>query len=109
GYDLAQRQGSAMWVGSAEWRVPVAKGLNWDCCDHVIGLRNIYLAAFYDAGEMFSSGQTVGPVAHSIGGGLRLDVAWFSFVERTMLRVDVAKVVNDQTPIQVWFGIQHPF
>jgi hypothetical protein len=48
-------------------------------------------------------------VAHAVGGGLRLDVAWFSFIERTILRFDVAKTVNADTPLQFWFGVQHPF
>src|SRR5262249_11831582 len=35
GFDLSERQGSTVWVGSAEWRVPLAKGLTWDVCDHI--------------------------------------------------------------------------
>lgn len=109
GFDLAERQGSALWVGSVEWRVPLAKGLTWSACDHIAGLRNIYAAAFYDGGDIVSMGHTLGPVAHSIGAGLRLDVSWFAFVERTMIRLDLAKVVNVEAPVQVWLGVQHPF
>jgi hypothetical protein len=109
GFDLADRQGSTVWVGSVEWRLPLAKGLTWDCVDHIFGLRNIYSALFYDIGDAYTSGHSNGPVAHSIGAGLRLDVSWFGFVERTMLRLDVARAVNTDTPTQVWFGIQHPF
>jgi hypothetical protein len=109
GFDLAQRQGSVVWVGSVEWRVPLAKGMVYDCCDHVAGLRNIYAAAFYDAGNAYVNGHQTGDVAHAVGGGLRLDVAWFGLIERTTLRFDVAKTVNANTPVQFWFGIQHPF
>jgi hypothetical protein len=109
GYDQSQRQGSAVWVGSLEWRLPLAKGLHVDCCDHILGLRNVYGAAFYDIGDAYTLNHSVGPVAHAVGGGLRFDVAWFGFVERTTLRVDVAKTVNDNTPLQVWFGVQYPF
>jgi hypothetical protein len=109
GFDLAQRQGSAVWVGSLEWRAPLAKGLNWDVCDHIVGLRNIYGAAFYDVGDAYVRNHQVGPVAHAVGGGLRLDMAWFGFVERTMLRLDIAKTLNADTAYQVWFGIQQPF
>jgi hypothetical protein len=38
-----------------------------------------------------------------------VDVAWVSFVERTTLRFDFAKTVNERSPVQFWFGIQHPF
>jgi hypothetical protein len=109
GFDLSQRQGNAVWVASVEWRVPLAKGLTWDVCDHIVGLRNIYGAAFYDVGDAYNLNHSVGPVAHGVGGGLRLDVAWFGFVERTMLRLDFAKAINADTGMQVWFGIQQPF
>jgi hypothetical protein len=109
GYDLQQRQGSLVWVGSVEWRVPLAKGLAWDFCDHVAGVRSIYLAPFYDAGDAYIRGHQVGDVAHALGAGLRVNVAWFGLIERTTLRFDVAKTVNDSSPVQFWFGIQHPF
>jgi hypothetical protein len=109
GFDLAQRQGSLVWVGSLEWRVPVATGLNCDLLDHSAGLRNIYAAAFYDVGDAYLRGHPLGDVAHAVGGGLRFDVAWFGFIERTILRVDIAKTLNASTPLQVWVGVQHPF
>lgn len=110
GYDLAQRQGSMVWVGSLEWRVPIARHLHWDCCDHVFGLRNIYSAFFYDVGDAYLKGHSIGgDVSHALGTGLRLDIAWFSFVERTILRFDTAKTINDNTPFQFWLGIEHPF
>jgi hypothetical protein len=109
GYDLSARQGSLVWVGSVEWRVPLARDLKWDCCDHVARLRNIYGAAFYDAGNAYLRGHPLGDTAHALGAGLRLDVAWFGLIERTTLRFDVAKTVNDTSRVQFWFGLQHPF
>ncbi|HMC66647.1 MAG TPA: M1 family aminopeptidase, partial [Gemmataceae bacterium] len=109
GYDMAQRQGSLAWVASAEWRIPIATGITWDVLDHTAGLRNIYLAAFYDVGDAYLRNRQIGPIAHAFGAGIRLDIAWFSFIERSLFRVDVAKTINDNTPVQVWFGVQHPF
>jgi hypothetical protein len=109
GFDMAERQGSAVWVGSAEWRVPLLTGLNWDCCDHCVGLRNVYGALFYDVGNAYQNNQQVGPIAHDVGGGLRLDVTWFSLVERTILRFDAAKAVNSSSSWQFWFGLNQPF
>jgi hypothetical protein len=109
GFDQAQRQGSSVWVGSVEWRVPLARGLTVDAVDHVFGLRNVYGAAFYDVGNAYANGHQTGPVAHAVGGGLRFDVSWFGFVERTTLRFDVAKTVNADTPVQFLFGVQYPF
>src|SRR5208282_3464803 len=98
-----------IWVGSAEWRVPLAKGLTWDVCDHVVGARNLYGALFYDVGDAYALGHQDGPIAHSVGAGLRLDLAWFGFVERSALRFDIAKVLNDNTPVEFWFGVGYPF
>ena len=109
GFDLAERQGSLVWVASAEWRVPVVRGINWDVADHVAGLRSIWLVAFYDAGAIYANGHLVDNVAHAVGLGARFDVAWFSFIERTMIRFDVAKTINADSPVQFWLGVQHAF
>ncbi|HEV3260265.1 MAG TPA: M1 family aminopeptidase [Gemmataceae bacterium] len=109
GFDLMQRQGSMVWVGSLEWRAPLARGLTWDCVDHMVGLRNIWAATFYDAGDVYLKGHSVGGLVHDAGVGLRLDMAWFSFVERTILRLDVAKALNANTPTQFWLAVEHPF
>jgi hypothetical protein len=109
GFDVQERQGNAVWVASLEWRIPIVRHVNWDCCDHVAGIRNVYVAPFYDVGDAYVLGHEVGPVAHALGVGLRLDVAWLSVIERTTLRFDVAKTVNSSAPWQFWFGIQHAF
>jgi hypothetical protein len=109
GFSLAQRQGNALWVGSVEWRFPVLRDVNWSCFDHALCLRNIYAAAFTDVGDVYQKGQSVGGVAEAVGAGLRLDVAWFTFVERTILRLDAARTINSAAPMQLWAGIEHPF
>ncbi|WP_168219280.1 M1 family aminopeptidase [Limnoglobus roseus] len=109
GYDLAERQGSALWVANAELRVPLARDVTWDVLDHVAGARNVWLAGFYDVGGVYSNGRVVKNVAHALGAGIRVDTALFSFIERVTLRFDVAKTINDNTPFQFWFGVQHAF
>ena len=96
-------------VGSLEWRIPVLNHLNWDFCDHVAGVRSIWVAPFYDVGNAYLQGHATGPVAHAPGLGLRFDVAWLGLIERTTLRFDVAKTVNSPAPLQFWFGITQPF
>src|SRR5262249_27293654 len=109
GFDLDERQGSAVWVASLEWRVPLVQRVNWDLCDHVVGIRNIYVAPFYDVGNAYVNGHEVGPVAHAVGAGLRVNVALFSLIERSTLRFDFAKTLNSSTPWQFWFGFTVPF
>lgn len=109
GFDLKERQGNAVWIASLEWRIPIVRHVNWDVCDHVAGIRNIYVAPFYDVGDTYLLNHSLGPVAHAVGAGLRVDVAWLSLIERTNLRFDFAKAVNTTAPWQFWFGIQVPF
>jgi hypothetical protein len=109
GLERIDRQGNAVWLASLEWRVPLWTDMDCDLCGRVARVRHLYAAAFYDVGAIYRDGHSVDDIAHSFGAGLRFDVAIFSFVERTTLRLDVAKVINDSTPVQVWFGFQHPF
>ena len=109
GFDLAERQGSFLWVLNSEVRWPLALDVRWDALDHFVGVRNVYAATFYDVGAVYDNGRVVDNVAHTLGVGLRADVAIFSFIERAVLRFDVGKAVNEATPFQFWFGVQHPF
>ncbi len=109
GFDIAQRQGSLTWLTSVEWRVPILQYCKHDYFDHIAGIRNVYLAPFYDVGQAYLNGKGLGDIAHAVGVGLRVDVQWLGIIERTMLRMDVAQAINTGTPLQFWFGIQHPF
>ncbi len=110
GFDIAERQGSLMWVGNVELRVPLARQVTWDALDHTVGARNVWLASFYDVGAVYANGRPVGGnIAHAVGMGLRVDVAIFSFIERATLRFDVGKTLNAATPVQFWLGVQHAF
>jgi hemolysin activation/secretion protein len=109
GFDLAEKQGSFLWVANAEARLPVLRDLRWNFVDRVIGIRNVYFAAFYDVGGVYVNGSRVGSVAHALGGGFRVDASFFSFIERATVRFDFAKTLNAATPFQFWFGVQHPF
>lgn len=110
GFDLAERQGSALWVGNLELRLPLARDVTWDALDHTVGVRNVWLATFYDVGAVYASGRLVGGnVAHAVGMGVRVDTAIFSFIERATLRFDVGKPLNGGAPLQFWFGVQHAY
>jgi len=109
GFDLRERQGNMNWIGSVEWRVPIVQNVCWDVCDHVAGVRNVYLAPFYDVGQSYVNHESQGEVAHAVGIGLRVDVTWLGLIERTMLRFDAARTINSNVPWQFWVGISHPF
>jgi len=66
-------------------------------------------SAVLQATAVYSDGDRVANVAHTVGVGLRVDLAFFGFIERATVRLDVAKSVNNATPVQFWLGVQHPF
>jgi len=109
GFDLQERQGSALWVANVEARMPVFRDVRWNFVDRILGVRNVDLAAFYDVGAIYNNGDRINNTAHAVGAGLRVDLAFFSFIERAVVRFDVAKTVNAATPVQFWFGVQQPF
>ncbi|HET6571982.1 MAG TPA: M1 family aminopeptidase [Fimbriiglobus sp.] len=109
GFDLEERQGSFLWVANTELRLPLARNVRWNVLDNLVGGRNLYAAGFYDVGAVYADGRSVGGVAHALGAGLRLDLAFFSFIERATVRFDVGKTINAATPFQFWFGVQQPF
>ncbi len=110
GFGMGQRQGSSLWLASLEWRVPILRHTHYcEPVDHIMVLNNVYGAVFSDVGDVYAHGHSAGPVAYDLGAGLRLDVTWFGFVERTTLRLDVARAVNVDAPVQVWFGANMPF
>jgi hypothetical protein len=109
GLSLGARQGSSVWLASLEWRFPILRHTHYDAIDHIMALNNVSGALFYDVGDAYVAGHSEGPVAHGIGGGLRCDVTWFGFVERTTLRFDVAKALNVSGPVEFLFGANMPF
>lgn len=110
GFDTAERQGSCLWIGSVEVRLPIHRDLDLDFLDHMVRLKNVYVAPFYDIGDIYLNGRSLGPVAHAVGLGLRFDVAFFSFLERATLRFDIAQPLKSTTnSTQFWFGLQQPF
>ena len=110
GYDLAQRQGSNLWVGNLEMRIPIVPDMHYDVLDHTVVARSLWFAGFYDVGDVYANGREVGGrIAQAVGCGLRVDVAIFSFIERATFRFDIAKTINDSTPVQLWFGMQNAF
>ena len=109
GFDYAECQGSCMWVGSAEVRLPVCPHADVDLFDRIVRIENIYVVPFYDVGDMYVNHETVGGVAHALGLGLRFDLSFFRFLERATLRLDAAQAINSNTGVQFWFGLQQAF
>jgi hypothetical protein len=74
-----------------------------------VRIENIYLAPFYDVGDMYINHHSQGPVAHALGLGIRGDISFFRFLERSTLRIDIAQAIHSDTGVQFWFGLMQPF
>ncbi|HMP17387.1 MAG TPA: BamA/TamA family outer membrane protein, partial [Gemmatales bacterium] len=110
GLDRNDAEGDAGWVTSLEWRLPLWKSANTDFLYRIGEMQNLFVTIFYDGGEIYLNGNSnSGGVVHSVGAGLRLDLAWLGFIERTTIRLDLAKTINRDDPVQFWFGLQHAF
>jgi hypothetical protein len=109
GFDVFERQGSCLWLASVELRVPVKRDVGVDFVDRILRLNNVYVAPFYDVGDAYVAGRSLGPVAHAVGIGFRFDVSFFSFLERATVRLDLAQTIGMDTRPQFWFGLQQPF
>ncbi len=106
--DLTAQEGSAVWLLTVEWRFPIRQGINRGFLDHLITWNNLYGAVFYDVGESRLPGGW-GPVVHGPGVGLRFDTTLFSFLERAVLRVDLAQPIGLPGGPVMWFGLNQVF
>lgn len=108
--DLVTEEGSALWLMTFEWRFPLWREVDRDFLDHILSVRNLYGAAFYDVGQSYLDDRW-GPVVHGPGFGLRLDVSLFTFIERAVLRFDIAQPIGlggEYGPV-LWFGLNQIF
>jgi hypothetical protein len=108
--DLSQFTGSSVWLATLEWRYPLWREIDQDFLDHTVGLRNLIGAIFYDVGQSYFHGEW-NPVVHGVGVGLRVDVALFAFLERAVLRIDIAQPLGIGTSLGpvLWFGLNQVF
>jgi hypothetical protein len=106
--DLQQNLGSSVWLGTVEWRFPIWGELDYDVVDHIASGRNLLGGIFYDVGQSYLRGH-FSPVVNGVGVSLGVDVALFSFLERAVVRVDLAQPVNNGKGPILWFGINQVF
>jgi hypothetical protein len=108
--DLSQDLGSSVWLMTFEWRYPIWCDLDYDMLDHVVNVRNLLGAVFYDVGQSYLHGNW-SPVVNGVGVGLRIDTVLFSFLERAAIRIDIAQKVGQGSNLGpvIWFGLNQVF
>ena len=110
GYGRKTVRGANAVLGVAEYRVPLVRNIDWYVFDRIFGLRQIDGAAFAEAGQAWFSSFTDSELKKDVGLGIRVHVDLLGFLEKAVVRVDVAEAVNDsEEDPHVWFGINSVF
>ncbi len=110
GYGRKTIRGSNTLLGSMEYRFPLKERIGLYALDNILGLESISGVAFFDAGQSWFSKFEDARLKKNAGVGLRFKVSIGSFLEKVIVRADVAKAVNDSAEdTQFWFGINHAF
>lgn len=101
-------EGNAFWLGSAEWRFPIAGDLNYDVLDNTASLNGVDGSVFYDVGRSYLLNEAQGKTDHAIGVGLYWRIPILSFVENLTVRTEYGYSVTNETG-NFWFGLYRAF
>ena len=110
GFDRKTIRGSNTYLASLEYRFPLLEGLNYRIADNILGLESIGGVIFFDAGQSWFEDFGDSRFKKDAGFGLRTTVNIGSFLEKIVVRVDIAQAIHEskQDP-RFWFGINHAF
>lgn len=110
GYGSKEIQGSHCFFAGVEYRFPVLKDLKIYLPFDIANLNSIQGVFFIDAGKAWHSSYKESDFKKNAGLGLRFHFNICGGLERTSVRVDAAKPVNDpKQDIHYWFGINQAF
>ncbi|MCR4336400.1 MAG: BamA/TamA family outer membrane protein, partial [Candidatus Omnitrophica bacterium] len=109
GFDRKTVRGSNGLLGSLEYRFPLRDRINWYFLDNFFELEKIDGVVFFDGGQAWFDDFNDGRFRKDAGGGLRATVNIGAFLEKVVLRLDVAQSINEDDDPHVWFGAGHAF
>ncbi len=110
GYDRKTIRGSKGVLGSLEYRFPLKDNLHLSYFDHLLGIESVSGVVFFDGGQAWYGDIDQSDFKKDAGAGLRVMVNVGSFLEKVMIRLDVAQAINepDSDP-HFWFGVNQAF
>jgi len=78
--------------------------------DNIISLKKIQVVGFFDIGKSWFASFHDRDFKKDAGLGLRLHCDLAGFLERAIIRLDVAKAIDDsKEDTHLWLGIGHSF
>ena len=110
GYARKEIKGSHMLLASLEYRLPLLSNLQFYFLDNIIHLEKIQGVVFFDGGHAWYSDFSQPKFKKDAGVGFRLHLNIGSFVEKIIVRLDVAQVIDEpkRNP-RFWLGLSHTF
>ncbi|MFA5088406.1 MAG: M1 family aminopeptidase [Candidatus Omnitrophota bacterium] len=110
GYERKTVRGANAYLGSVEYRFPIKERINKGVFDNVLRLESIQGVVFFDAGQGWFADYAASSLKKDAGFGLRFTVDIGSFLEKVIVRADIAQAINDSgEDTRFWFGINHAF
>lgn len=111
GFDRKTVRGARMGLGSLEYRFPIYDKLNIHLFDNVIGFEALGGVVFADAGQAWNEVYKDSQLQKDAGIGLRATMNVGSFLEKVILRFDIAQPIaeEDNDSTHFWFGAGHAF
>ncbi|MGE5197189.1 MAG: BamA/TamA family outer membrane protein, partial [Deltaproteobacteria bacterium] len=110
GFDLKSIEGSRMMLGSLEYRFPLKSDIRLCFLDNIIYLDKIQAVGFFDIGKVWNSDFGSAAYKKDAGLGLRFHFNIAGFLEKIVLRFDVAQAINaPKEEPHYWVGISHAF
>ncbi len=110
GFDRKTVRGARMGLGSLEYRFPVLDKLNIRIFDNAIGFESLGGVVFTDVGQAWNEVYKDSQLEKDVGVGLRATMNVGSFLEKVILRFDIAQpIAEDNDDTHFWFGAGHAF
>ncbi|MGE5279149.1 MAG: M1 family aminopeptidase [Deltaproteobacteria bacterium] len=110
GYAYKSIQGSAMLLGSLEYRFPLAHDLDVRLPWNLTALDAVQGVVFFDAGTAWYDHFNEDGLRKDVGVGLRFYFNVAGAAERVGVRIDVARPLDgDDKDTRVWVGVNHAF
>ncbi len=110
GYDRKTLRGARMGLGSLEYRFPLKENINWKFLDNIFGVESVGGVVFVEAGKSWFENFEDTQLKKDAGIGLRVTVNVGSFLEKAILRLDMAQAINEsKEDTHFWFGINQAF
>ncbi|RJO64920.1 MAG: hypothetical protein C4540_02605 [Candidatus Omnitrophota bacterium] len=110
GFSFKTVEGAHMVLGSLEYRAPLASDSKLYFLDNIFCLHTVQAVGFFDIGKAWDSDFDGSRFKKDIGVGLRFHFDLVGFLEKLVVRIDVAQAVpaHKEEP-HVWFGVSQTF